>query len=335
MFANGEFCHTLQHGEFKDKCDLPVEAWMMMKNGEKRKVLIFLKRTKGQIKITVQLLCEIKIKDELFIFAMQCKDDNGEKILEKHTIFSRQEISSSRQVIGNVWTIRQYDYPNIRNITVFIQLLADETLSANREADNKINKNLISSLVEDYAAMRKSGLMSDITIVCEGVRLPTHKAVLSARSEVFAAMFSHKDNMENQKNEVLIDDVDIDTMEKFMSFLYEAALPEEFDFDCFANLLKVGDKYQVDSLTQACAAKLAENICTDNAVQAAILGFLCNNGSMKSKAIEAIVNRDKGVTLSSMKGYKELRSYPDLFTEIVDFGHGPSKPTKRKRESES
>ena len=142
--------------------------------------------------------------------------------------------------------------------------------------------------------------------------------------------------METQQNEVLIDDIDIDTMERFLTFLYEAALPEKFDFDSFSKLLRVGDKYQVTSLTKACASMLAENICTNNAVQAAILGFLCNNDSMKSKAIKAILDRDKGVTLGSMKGYKDLKGYPDLLAEIIDFGHGPDnaqpvKSAKRKR----
>ena len=332
MYANGEFCHTFEEGElnksFNEKDELPLQSSITMKNGDKRKVSILLKRAYPKLEIKSEVGLEKYDENLSFIFAMYSRDDNGGNIVERRTITRKRT---------NLWIIdmSKLDLAKFKNITIFIQLLSEKAMSAIKETDNMIQKNMISKLVEDYAAMRKSGLMSDITIVCEGVRLPAHKAVLSARSEVFAAMFSHKENMENQQNEVLIDDVDIDTMEKFLTFLYEAALPEDMDFDGFAYLLKVGDKYQVDSLTQTCAAKLAENICTDNAVQAAIIGFLCNNDSMKIKAIEAIVNRDKGVTLSSMKGYKELRSYPDLFTEIVDFGHGSGKPAKRKREDES
>ena len=112
-------------------------------------------------------------------------------------------------------------------------------------------------------------------------------------------------------------------MESFLTFLYEAALPHDFDFDSFVELLKVGDKYQVASLTEACALKLADNISIDNAVQGAILGLLFNQRELKNAAIGAIVNRGQNVTLSSMKGYQELKGYKDLLLEILDFNHGP------------
>lgn len=38
---------------------------------------------------------------------------------------------------------------------------------------------------------------SDISLVCKGKNFPCHKAILAARSDVFAAMFSHKETAEN------------------------------------------------------------------------------------------------------------------------------------------
>ena len=113
-------------------------------------------------------------------------------------------------------------------------------------------------------------------------------------------------------------------------------MPQAFYFESYAELLKVADKYQVDSLTETCVTKLVENLSIDNAIQGAILGFLHNNQKLKNKGIQAIVSRDKGITLNSMEGYQALRGYPDLLLEIFDFGYGPcqsGKSAKRKRMS--
>ena len=164
--------------------------------------------------------------------------------------------------------------------------------------------------------MMKSGLMADVTIVCEETRFPAHKNILSARSEVFLAMFSHKDTLESQRNEVIVKDVDKVTMERFLAFLYEATLPEDLDFESFAELLKVADKYQVASLTEVCAKKMAKNMSIDNAVHGAVLGYIYNNQELKNEAIKAIVK--SGTPLSSINGSEELRGYPNLLFEIVD-----------------
>ena len=202
-------------------------------------------------------------------------------------------------------------------ITLFLQIMSDDgALYTRQEAEKEMQRNSVSALSKDFAAMMKSGLMADTTIVCEETRFPAHKAILSARSEVFCAMFSHKDTLESQQNEVLIKDVGKATMERFLAFLYEASLPKDFDFDCFAELLKVADKYRVASLTEVCAMKLAKNIGIDNAVLGAILGSHYNNQELKNEAIKAIVK--SGDTLSSMSGYQELRGYPNLLIEIVD-----------------
>ena len=57
---------------------------------------------------------------------------------------------------------------------------------------------------------------SDVTLVCGDVRFPAHKAILAARSDVFATMFKHRDTKEAATNEVKIDDADPDTMNRFL-----------------------------------------------------------------------------------------------------------------------
>ena len=49
------------------------------------------------------------------------------------------------------------------------------------------------------------GQFSDVTLVCEEKMFPCHKVILSARSDVFKAMFSHENTKEGQTNQVCTD----------------------------------------------------------------------------------------------------------------------------------
>ncbi len=51
-------------------------------------------------------------------------------------------------------------------------------------------------------------------------RFACHKAILAARSDVFAAMFAHKVTTESKTNEVVIRDTDPDIMEQLLHFVY-------------------------------------------------------------------------------------------------------------------
>ena len=51
-------------------------------------------------------------------------------------------------------------------------------------------------------------------------RFSCHKAVLAARSDVFAAMFSHKATTESTTNEVHIRDTEPDILEQLLNFVY-------------------------------------------------------------------------------------------------------------------
>ena len=213
----------------------------------------------------------------------------------------------------------------IGKITLYLQVLIEKTPQIEQELYHKeLQKKNVSTLLGDFAALRKNGLMADVNIVLEGRQFPAHKTVLSARSDLFAAMFGHTDTLESQKGEVLVKDVNKVTMENFLTFLYEATLPKDLDFDGYVELLKVADKYQVASLIELCATKLRENIGNPgNAVKGAILGSVYRIAELKNLAIKAIVGSE--TPLSSMEGYQELLEHPTLLIEMLDY------PKSKKR----
>ena len=60
---------------------------------------------------------------------------------------------------------------------------------------------------------------ADISLVCGEKQLSCHKSILAARSDVFAAMFSHSETTEAASKEVKIDDTDPDTLEIFLRWV--------------------------------------------------------------------------------------------------------------------
>ena len=59
------------------------------------------------------------------------------------------------------------------------------------------------NLVSDMENLLDTGTLTDVTIKCDKKTIKVHKAVLSARSAVFRAMFNH-DMRENKNNEIVI-----------------------------------------------------------------------------------------------------------------------------------
>ena len=72
-------------------------------------------------------------------------------------------------------------------------------------------------LAEDLHEFRKTGEgLADVTLVCQEKRLPAHKAILALRSKVFRTMFTLGDTREAATKEVIIDDADPETVERFL-----------------------------------------------------------------------------------------------------------------------
>lgn len=71
----------------------------------------------------------------------------------------------------------------------------------------------------NFQTILESGKFSDMTFVVNGKVLQAHKAVICARSPVFAAMFSN-DCKENKENSVVISDVSIEVFENLLRFMY-------------------------------------------------------------------------------------------------------------------
>ena len=95
---------------------------------------------------------------------------------------------------------------------------------------------------------------ADVDLVVSGVSFKAHRAILAARSAVFAAMLASAMS-ESTTGIVEITDVSPEIFAKFLQFIYTGRL----DTPCFANreLATCADKYDVGTLSDLCNESLA------------------------------------------------------------------------------
>ena len=97
-------------------------------------------------------------------------------------------------------------------------------------------------LSEDLSTLFETQKFSDVTLCVGGKEFSVHKAILAARSPVFAAMFEHE--MEEKKqNRVDITDMDPEVLREMLRFIYTGKTPFLDKLD--AELLAAADKVRI------------------------------------------------------------------------------------------
>ena len=166
--------------------------------------------------------------------------------------------------------------------------------------------------------MRKlcfSNQLSDFTIKCNGKEFPTHKFILSARSDVFERMFSSALKI-NEKDEPIldIDDISAEEMEIFLNFLYKDEIKVQ-DISC--DILKLADKYNVKRLVNICLKHLKENIDIKNVVEITYTAFLTSKDELLQSASKFIFE-NRGSIKKCDVWNQIKKTHPEIAIKIMD-----------------
>src|SRR5699024_9957848 len=126
----------------------------------------------------------------------------------------------------------------------------NETLTSNINSEGQFFEN--QQLSVDLSHLLEGGFASDIVVVVGGKQFALHKAVLGARSPVFKAMFEH-DLVETRQCQVDITDLDVDTFEQLLAYIYSGKIPsmERYAMEMFVVADKVrcfDDNYKKNSI---------------------------------------------------------------------------------------
>ncbi|KAA0201806.1 hypothetical protein HAZT_HAZT011536 [Hyalella azteca] len=169
-------------------------------------------------------------------------------------------------------------------------------------------------LSEDLGMLFDSQRYCDVTLAVGAREFQAHKALLAARSPVFAAMFSHE--MEERKhNRVEIMDVEPEVLHEMLRFIYTGKsnnLTRMAD-----DLLAAADKYALDRLKVMCEEALCTNLSTENVADVLILADLHSADQLKAQAIDFINTCCRHATdVMETTGWKAMiSSHPHLIAE--------------------
>jgi hypothetical protein len=164
-----------------------------------------------------------------------------------------------------------------------------------------------SSLIQDLSKLLDDKKVTDVKIVCNGETFKCHKAILAARSDVFAAMFEMSGSTEETTGEVKIKDIDAKTMKSFLMYMYQNRVLKQ---DADMNLLFAADKYNIADLVLLCEESIMSNISDETVLDIAMSSRLLASQEVFEAAKEFIESRP----IKSLKSILAARS--DVFTDM-------------------
>jgi len=173
------------------------------------------------------------------------------------------------------------------------------------------------NLKTDLGELLKNSSMCDVIFEIDGFEIHAHKAILSARSEVFRSMFCPNSNFrENQTNTAVpIKDLERDVFQEMLQFIYTG---ETEKLSHMADdLLAAADKYQLDRLKVMCEEALASNLTVENVASILIIADMHNAAQLKKIALHFCSSNSN--TVPTTEGWKQMVSQnPSLLSDAYE-----------------
>lgn len=195
----------------------------------------------------------------------------------------------------------------------------DEHLVFYCEIENWISKGLISGrtenfreqpvfscddLVKNFGELFETMKFSDVTFNIRGSKFKAHKAILSARSQVFAAMFDHE-TLENLRHQVNIQDIDPEVFQEMLRFVYIGRVAQIKMKTLSTRLLVAAGKYLLGSLLTACEKYLVNEISAENCIEFLLLADGHSADYLKRNALDFFRHFPNEVMAT--KGWKKAK----------------------------
>ncbi len=169
------------------------------------------------------------------------------------------------------------------------------------------------SLSEDFGSLLLDTQSADVTFKLGKKKIVAHKAILSARSEVFRAMF-RSEMKESTTNEVTLKDTDENTFRNFLTYLYTNKSESE---SLTASLLILADKYQIKRLVALCEQHLLTSLSIYTAVENLLFGNI-HSEVIKDASLKFIANNFKAMLAADCQFLQPVAvTAPMLMQEIM------------------
>ena len=143
------------------------------------------------------------------------------------------------------------------------------------------------TLTADLQKLFESPAFSDTVVVCGDQEFKAHRVFLSARSEVFRAMFGHDETKESQTGRVEILDLSPKTVSALLRFIYtDEVKPDEIT----VALLEASHKYLILPLFEDCKRYLSANVKLETVIEIFAASFTYEAEILKKSAINFIID---------------------------------------------
>lgn len=196
----------------------------------------------------------------------------------------------------------------------------EETFNVKQIESNNI------ALLAAMATMYEDKRYTDIEFEVNSRILSAHKAVLAARSPVFAAMF----DFDGKKNRVQITDVEYEVMDAILAFVYTGRSnlnrsskskstkgkerPSGDLIEFAIKLYEAADKYALLSLIAACEDFVTYNISKESVVRALLAGHFHNSKQIKDTCFKFMAMCDD--MRRDLSDFEELDQFDELTQEM-------------------
>ncbi|XP_055947121.1 speckle-type POZ protein B-like [Argiope bruennichi] len=169
--------------------------------------------------------------------------------------------------------------------------------------------NSMKKLLED-------GTFTDLIIAVDEHEFHVHKAILSARSDVFSNMLNPRFR-ENSLDRIEIGDISKEGVQEMLHFIYTGRMTDEVTEDVLCELFYAADKYELWFLKKICSIMVANNLNNDNVLRILLVADRHSAFKLKDMCIRYISGNS--LEIQKQRGWYDLMmNHPDLVNSIVE-----------------
>ncbi|XP_065224455.1 speckle-type POZ protein-like [Planococcus citri] len=142
----------------------------------------------------------------------------------------------------------------------------------------------------NFESLLENSKFADVVLTINGSTYPAHKAILAARSPVFAAMLE-RNNSKNKKIRIHVTRMNEEVLRAMLQYIYTGSCASLRLRKLADKLFVAAAKYGLDGLKKICEQTLCVTLSTKNAVKMLIFAEKHHANELKFKATQFIANR--------------------------------------------